>query len=132
MSGPGGGESSPTPPSSSEAAFRSLLTQKGTKRQSADVPKFIKKLDEIPVIALPEEQSIKIALALADRGLVGQFMGRWPSTKTTDDWIQRNWRPQLKHNVICYAVGRGYFIFEFTSKEDRDLVFRNGSYFMGN
>ena len=132
MSGPGGGESSPTPPTTSEDAFRSLLSQKGTKRQISEVPKFIKKLDEIPEIALPEEQSIKIALALADRGLVGQFMGRWPSTKTTDDWIQRNWRPQLKHNVICYAVGRGYFIFEFTSKEDRDLVFRNGPYFMGN
>ena len=80
------------------------------------MPKFIKKLEEIPEIALPEEQSIKIALALAHRGLVGKFMGRWPSTKTTDDWIQRNWRPQLKNNVICYVVGRGYFIFEFTSK----------------
>ena len=94
--------------------------------------KLIKKLEEIPEISLPEEQPIKIALALADRGLVGQFMGRWPSTKTTNDWIQCNWRPQLKNNVICYAVGRGYFIFEFISKEDRDLVFKNGPYFMGN
>lgn len=34
--------------------------------------------------------------------------------------------------MICYAVGRGYFIFEFTSKEDRDLVFRNGPYSMEN
>ena len=86
----------------------------------------------MPEIALQEDQSIKIALALADRGLVGQFIGRWPSTKTMDDWIQRNWRPQLKNSVICYAVGRGFFIFEFTTKEDRDLVFRNGPYFMGN
>ena len=46
--------------------------------------------NEIPEIALPEDQMINIALALADRGLVGQFMGCWPSTKTTDDWIQRN------------------------------------------
>jgi hypothetical protein len=35
------------------------------------VPKFIKKLDEIPEIALPEMQSVKIALALSERGLVG-------------------------------------------------------------
>eukprot|EP00253_Pinus_taeda_P020733 PITA_20733 len=132
MSGPGGGESAPTPPLSSADVFRRLLTQKGKKHQHVEVPKFIKKLDEIPEIALPEEQSIKISLALSDRGLVGQFMGRWPSTKTTNDWIQRNWRPQLENNVICYAVGRGYFIFEFTTKEDRDLVFRNGPYFMGN
>ena len=28
-------------------------------------------------------------------------------------------------------VGRGFFLFEFISKEDRDLIFRNGPYFMG-
>eukprot|EP00253_Pinus_taeda_P001787 PITA_01787 len=132
MGDPGGGESSPTPPLSSEEAFRRLLTQKGKKRPAPDIPKFIKKLEDVPEIALQEDQPIKIALALADRGLVGQFMGRWPSTKTTDEWIQRNWRPQLKNSVICYPVGRGFFIFEFTTKEDRDLVFRNGPYFMGN
>jgi len=49
------------------------------------VPKFIKKLEEIPEIALPEEKPMKIALALAQKGLVGQFMGLWPSTKTTND-----------------------------------------------
>ena len=59
-------------------------------------------------------------------------MGLWPSTKTTDDWIQLNWRPQLKNSVTCYAVGRGFFIFEFISKEDRDLVFKSGPYFMGS
>ena len=96
------------------------------------MPKFIKKLDEIPEIVLPAEQPIKIALALAERGLVGQFMGLWPSAKTTDDWIQRNWRPLLKHSVTCYPVGRGFYIFEFISKEDRDLIFRSGPYFMGS
>jgi hypothetical protein len=55
-----------------------------------EVPKFIKKVEVIPKIALSEEQSIKIALALEETGLVGQFMGPWPSKKTTDDWIQRN------------------------------------------
>ena len=85
MGEPGGGDSSPTPPLSAEEAFRRLLTQKGKKRPTPEVPKFIKKLEEVPEIALHEDQPIKIALALADRGLVGQFMGRWPSTKTTDD-----------------------------------------------
>eukprot|EP00253_Pinus_taeda_P008795 PITA_08795 len=132
MGAPGGGEPSPTPPSSTAGAFRSLLSHKGKKRSHPNIPKFIKKLDEIPEIALPEDQPIKIALALADRGLVGQFMGRWPTTQSTDEWVQRNWRPLLPNNVICYAVGRGFFIFEFTTKEDRDLVFRNGPYFMGN
>jgi len=132
MATPRGLKPSPTPPSSSTEAFRSLISQKGKKRSHPEVPKFIKKLDEIPEMALPEDQPIKIALALVDRGLVGQFMGRWPTTKSTDEWVQRNWRSLLPNNVICYAVGRSFFIFEFTTKEDRDLVFRNGPYFMGN
>jgi hypothetical protein len=74
---------------------------------------------------------MKVAISLSERGLVGQFMGLWPSTRTTDNWIQRNWRPLTKNSVTCYAVGRGYFIFEFISQEDRDLIFRNGPYFMG-
>jgi hypothetical protein len=28
-------------------------------------------------------------------------------------------------------VGRGYYIFEFILEADRDLIFRNGPYFMG-
>jgi hypothetical protein len=28
-------------------------------------------------------------------------------------------------------VGRGFYIFKFISKDDRDLIFRNGPYFMG-
>ena len=90
MGAPGGVEPSPTPPSSSAEAFRCLLSQKGKKRAHPEVPKFIKKLDEILEISLPEDQPIKIALPLADRGLVGQFMGRWPTSKATDEWVQRN------------------------------------------
>jgi hypothetical protein len=58
-------------------------------------------------------------------------MGLWPSARTTDDWIQRNWRSLIQSSVTCYPVGRGFFIFEFISKEDRDLIFRSGPYFMG-
>ena len=109
-----------------------LIGQAGKKPTLISIPKFVKKLDEVPEIAFLEEQPIKIALALAERGLIRQFMGLWPYTKTTENWIQRNWRPQLKNSVSCYAVGRGFFIFEFITKEDRDLVFKSGPYFMGS
>ena len=72
---------------SNEDAFRRLLHSKDKKILSPVIPKFIKKLEEIPEIALPEEKPMEIALALAKRCLVGQFMGLWPSAKSTDDWI---------------------------------------------
>ena len=86
----GRGGRPPAPSSSEEDAFRRLLSSRGKKSTISEIPKFIKKLEEIPEIALPEEKPMKIALVLAKRGLVGQCMGLWPSTKTTDDWIQRN------------------------------------------
>ena len=131
MVAPGGGLPPPTPLISAEEAFSRLIKPAGKKTVAPAIPKFIKKIEAIPEIDLPVEQPIKIALALAERGLVGQFMGLWPSTRTTDDWIQRNWRPQIKNSVTCYPVGRGFFIFEFIAKEDRDLIFRSGPYFMG-
>ena len=87
MSAPGGGEPPPTPLISADEAFRRLVGQIGKKPAVPSISKFVKKLDAIPEIALPEEQTIKISLALAERGLIGQFMGLCPSTKTTDDRI---------------------------------------------
>ena len=125
MAAPGGGDSAPPPPSSEEDAFRKLISSGGKRKVPSTVPKFIKKLDEIPEITLQETQSIKIALALSERGLVGQFMGLWPSTKTTEAWVQRNWKPLLKQGVTCYPLSSGFFLFEFINKEDKDLIFRN-------
>jgi hypothetical protein len=129
MAAPEGGEPSVPPPHTN--AFRKLLTRQGKKSTVVAPPSFVKRLETVPEIVLPPDQPMRVAVSLAERGLVGQFMGLWPSTKTTDNWIQRNWRPLIQNSVTCYAVGRGYYIFEFISEADRDLIFRNGPYFMG-
>ena len=71
MSAPGGGDPSPTPPISADEDFRRLIESIEKKPSGPSVPKFVNKLDAIPEIAFPEEQPIKIALALAERSLVG-------------------------------------------------------------
>ena len=71
MSTHGGGKSAPPPPFSADDAFRKLINNQGKKIPPPEVPKFIKKLDSIPEITFLEEQPIKIALALVERGLVG-------------------------------------------------------------
>jgi hypothetical protein len=124
-----GGE--PPPPPSPSTSFRRLVEACSKKSTVSEAPSFVKKLNDIPEIDLPPEYPMKVTLSLSERGLIGQFMGLWPSTRSTDNWIQRNWRPLITNSVTCYAVGRGYFIFEFISQEDRDLIFRNGPYFMG-
>ena len=95
-----GGGDPPPPPSAELDAFRRLVASGGKRTAPFTVPKFIKKLEEIPEIGLPESTSVKISLAMSERGLVGQFMGLWPSAKTTDEWIQRNWKLHLKQGFI--------------------------------
>jgi hypothetical protein len=74
---------------------------------------------------------MSVVVSLADQVLVGYFTGLWPSPRTTENQIQNNWRPLISNNVTSYAFGRGFFLFEFISKEDQDLIFRSGPYFMG-
>ena len=72
-----------------------------------------------------------MVLSLAEHGLVGQFTGLWPSPKEIEGWVQRNWRPLLSQGIRSHFIGRGYYIFVFYSRDDRDLIFCNSSYFMG-
>lgn len=122
-----------SPPSSmisSAEAFNRLL-EGLPKKKNVEAAKSVKKLDDIPEISLPPETLIQVALSLSEQALIGQFTGLWPSPKTTESWVKRNWSPLIKENVTSYFLGRGFFLFEFTSKDDKDLIFRNGPYFMG-
>ena len=75
MSAAGGGEPPPPHLSEEEEAFWRLISSQGKRIETAPPPKFVKKLEAVPEIALPEEKSIRIAVSLAERALVGQFTG---------------------------------------------------------
>ena len=111
--------------------FDRLISSYNKRSSKSEPPKFVKRLEDVLEVALPPEETIRVALSLADRALIGQFTGLWPSPKTTDSWVQRNWRPLITNNVASYSVGRCFFLFDFESKEDKELIFRNGPYFMG-
>jgi len=44
--------------------------------------------------------------------------------------VERNWNANTQGKIAIHFCGRGYYIFLFEMKEDIDLIFRNGSYFM--
>ena len=120
----------PLPPSSDAVAFLKLLASL-PKKKAPEVAKFVKQLEDIPEISLPPEGPIQVALSLAKCALVGQFIGLWPSPKCTESWVARNWAPLIKNRVTSYFLGRGFFLFELSDKEDKYLIFHNGPYFMG-
>jgi len=69
-------------------------------------------------------------LSLEERGLVGQFTGLWPSPKSVQKWVERNWTSSIAQKISIRFCGRGYDTFHFETKEDHDFIFRNGPYFM--
>ena len=112
-------------------AFRTMIAAGPKRPPSAAQQKFVKKWDTIPSVALLEEETCKAALNLAERGLIGQFTGLWPSPKIVEEWTQRNWKPLIKEGIKKIFVGKGFFVFVFENPEDRGVIFRNGPYFMG-
>lgn len=124
--------SDPPPPDLEdyEKLFASLILENASTRIRPSVTKFVKKLDEIPEVSLPPSLPRKAAIALAERGLVGQFTGLWPSPRSVQKWVERNWNAMIQGKITIRFCGRGFYTFLFESKEDRNLIFRNGPYFM--
>ena len=85
--------------------FDRLISSHNRRSGKGDSPKFVKRLEDVPEVVLPPEETIRVALSLVDRALIGQFTGLWPLPKTTDSWVQRNWRPLITNNVASYSVG---------------------------
>jgi hypothetical protein len=113
-------------------AFNELVRSAGAKSKLPPPSKFVKKMEEVPSVELSPEEPCNTALFLAERALIGKFTGLWPSPKSVEAWIEERWRSMIKGSILRSAVGRGYFVFCFSEKEDRDLVFRSGPYFMGS
>jgi hypothetical protein len=113
-------------------AFKALVRSAGPKSQPSLPAKFVKRMEEIPSLELSPEEPCNLALFLAEKALIEKFTGLWPSPKMVEAWIDERWRPLIQERVTRCAVGRGFFVFSFSSKEDRDLVFRSGPYFMGS
>jgi hypothetical protein len=113
-------------------AFKALVRSAGPKSKPSLSSKFVKKMEEIPSLELSPEQPCTLALHLAEKALIGKFTGLWPSPKMVEAWMDDSWKSLIKGKASLFAVGRGFFVFSFLSKEDCDLVFRSGPYFMGS
>ena len=65
-------------PSNRSEAFERLISNSVNRSSKRELPKFVKRIEDVPVVALPPEETIRVALSLADRALIGQFTGLCP------------------------------------------------------
>jgi len=87
-------------------------------------------LDVLQEVNLPPILPRTAALSLVEKGLIGQFTGLWPSPKTLQRWVERNWSDKIQGKISIRFCEKGYFTLHFESKEYKDLIFRNKPYFM--
>lgn len=113
-------------------AFKALVQADTPKGTSQPPTKFVKRMEEIPSLELSPAEPCWKALILSERALIGKFIGLWPSPKAVELWIAEHCNPILHGQVSLFVAGRVFYVFLFLSKEDRDLVFRSGPFFLGS
>jgi hypothetical protein len=53
----------------------------------------------------------------------GQFTRLWPSPKVMASWLDLKWRKIIKGQLSIAFYGKGFYVFVFENKADRDLIF---------
>ena len=64
-----------SPPELRLDAFDQLIASQNRRLGKGDPPKFVKRIEDVPEVALPPEETIQVALSLVDQALIGQFTG---------------------------------------------------------
>jgi hypothetical protein len=83
-------------------------------------------------VLVHSSSSHPFALRLAENGLIGKFTGLWPSLWAMAQWLDLNWRKKIQGQMSSTFCGKGFYVFLFENKVDRDLIFKSGPYFMGS
>ena len=104
-------------------AFKALVHAAAPQAASLPPSKFMKKIEEIPSLELSPSDPCQKAITLSERALISKFTGLWPSPKEIELLIAEHWKPIVQGHVSLFVAGRGYFIFLFLNKEERDLIF---------
>ena len=87
-------------------AFSALVKSLQPQRTRPTLSKFVKKLDGLQEVNLPPTLPRMAALSLAKRGLISQFTGLWPSLKTVQRWIERNWADKVNGKISIRFCGK--------------------------
>jgi hypothetical protein len=117
-----------TPPEEDTPAFQVMVVAY-VKNLKIQPSKFVKKLDEMPKVSLSPSSTRNKEIFLANRGLIGQFIGIRPSSEIVSLWLEKNWKPFIKCYLNHFFCERGLFAFLFEHKEDE--IRWSGPYFMG-
>lgn len=66
---------------------------------------------------------------LFDHALICRFTKTWPKLCDLHGWVSNKWKAFVEDEISIFPCAKGFFILEFESKEDKELVLENGPWF---
>ena len=82
----------PPDPSSFEDRFQNIVASLPRDQPAvAPASRFVKLADVLEV-KLSSAASKRKAITLSKKGLIGLFTGLWPSPRSVEIWLNKNWR----------------------------------------
>jgi len=114
-----------------QLAFSALVNSLLPQQTRPAISKFVKKIGGLQEVSLPPALPRMATLALAEKGLIGKFTSLWPSPKTIQRSVERNWADKIQGKIAIRFCGKGYFTFHFETKNDKDMNFRKWAIFYG-
>jgi hypothetical protein len=97
-------------------AFKSLVGSMENPPFHPAYSQFVKKLDQIPEVAISLIVARRKSLYFASKVFFNQFMGLWMSPHQIYLWIEHNWHPLIHGRVNHFFCGKGFYIFYFEHK----------------
>jgi hypothetical protein len=87
----GGGDAPLTsrPPPPDIKAFHSLILS--YKKMTKQAPsRFVKNIDDIPKVPIHPTSARPFAICMAEKKLIGKFIGIWSSPRAMNQWLELN------------------------------------------
>ena len=89
----------PLDPASVEDHFQDIVASLPPAQAAAPPSsRFVKRADVLKV-KLCSVASKRKAVTLSEKGLIGLFTGLWPSPRSVEVWLNKNWRTLIQGEV---------------------------------
>ena len=82
----------------SEDSFKALVDSSPPPVSEVQTSSFVRQATASCIQIMAVASRMK-ALALSEKGLIGQFIGIWPFPKTMEYWISKNWMPLISRGL---------------------------------
>ena len=86
----------PLDPSSFEDRFQNIVASLPRDQPAAAPASKFVKLADVPEVKLSSTASKRKAVTLSEKGLIGLFTGLWPSPRSVEIWLNKNWRTLIQ------------------------------------